>query len=143
MAETKSTAIEPGGIVRNVDAEFFEQGSDNRRALSAVDFGVVDGVLSDDLVVVTGGMYCCGNGAHIHELAFCESIPHGIDPFAVMDDFFRDDKRLTHLIENAADFVAQFLMMHKLRADFLVMPETGAAMDHGEVSRFIRGGEVA
>ncbi len=121
MTETKSAAIEPRGIIRDVDAEFFEQGGHNRGALSAVDFGIVDGIFGDDLVVMAGGMNRCCDGAHVHELTFFESIAHGVDPLAVMDDLFRDDERFAHLIENAANFIAQVFVMHKLLADFLVM----------------------
>src|SRR6266508_3450430 len=142
MTETKTTAIKPGGVVSHVDTKFFEQSSDNRSALTAVDFGIIDRIFSDDLVVVTGGMHRGGDRTHIHKLALRKSIAHGVDPFAVMDDLFGDDKWLTHLVKYTADIVAQFLVMDELLANFLVMPETGAAMDHREVSRFIGGSKV-
>src|SRR6266498_1705420 len=125
-----------------VDTKFFKHSRDNRGTLSSIDFRIVNGIFSNDLIVMTRGVNRGSDRTHIHQLSFGKSIAHSIDPLAVMDDLFRDDKWLTHFVENAADFVAQFLVMHKLFADFLIVSKTSAAMDHGEISRFICGGEV-
>src|SRR6266508_682633 len=105
MPKTKSTTIKPGGVISHVDTKFFKHSRDNRGTLPTVDFGIVDGVFSNDLIVMASGMHSCSDRTHIHKLSFGKSIAHGIDPLAIVNDLFGYDKGLTHLVENAADFV--------------------------------------
>src|SRR6266536_4114388 len=117
MPKTKSTASKPGGVISYVDTKFFKHSRDNRGTLPTVDFRVINSIFCNDLIVMTCGMNRGSDRTHIYKLSLCEFVSHSIDPLAVMDDLFRDDKRLAHLVENASDFVAQFLVMHKLFTD--------------------------
>ena len=133
MAEAKAAAIEPGRVVSHVNAERFESRRHCGSALSTVDLRIIDRIFRDDLVVVTGGMHRGCDGAHVHELAFFHTLAHGIDPLAVMDNFFRNNKRFAHLIENAAAKLSS-KKLDMIAANDISASDAGFAVDTNRIT---------
>jgi hypothetical protein len=51
-------------------------------------------------------MHSCSDVAHVYKLTLGELLSHGIDPFAVVNDLFRNHQWLAHLVEDATDLIA-------------------------------------
>src|SRR5450759_3338442 len=121
MAETKTAAVKPGGVIGNRRSQSLNDGGYNVGALSTIEIGVINGIFGHEFVIMAGRVNGDCYVAHIEHPALRNLKAHSMYPLAVVDNLLRDDQRLAQLCHDIAHLLAQLGMMHQLLASLFVV----------------------
>ena len=101
----------PSRVVTYVGTQGFNQSADDCRPLAVKQIPVINGILHNKLMVMTGRVNGDGHILEIKNLTLGNPVTHCVDPFRIMDNFFREDKRHLEAVHDLPHLTPQFWIM--------------------------------